>query len=105
MKKLKEILSYSINITDDIHLDVKTILFVILVFFFTGLFEQCRAGLGGTVRVYHGVLVKLEHTLPFTQTPLPLGCPIRNQGGQISSTAEASAPCTHPLSSTLVVNH
>ena len=38
MKKLKEILSYSINITDDIHLDVKTILFVILVFFFTALF-------------------------------------------------------------------
>ena len=38
MKKLKDILSYSINITDDIHLDVKTILFVILVFFFTGLF-------------------------------------------------------------------
>ena len=38
MIKLKEFLSYSINITDDIHLDVKTILFVILVFFLTGLF-------------------------------------------------------------------
>jgi len=38
MIKLKEFLSYSINITDDIHIDVKTILFVILVFFLTGLF-------------------------------------------------------------------
>lgn len=38
MIKLKEFLSYSINITDDIHLDVKTILFVILVFFLTGFF-------------------------------------------------------------------
>ena len=38
MIKLKEFLSYSINITEDIHLDVKTILFVILVFFLTGFF-------------------------------------------------------------------
>ena len=38
MIKLKEFLSYSVNITEDIHLDVKTILFVILVFFLTGFF-------------------------------------------------------------------
>ena len=38
MIKLKEFLSYSINITDDIHMDVKTMLFVILVFFLTSLF-------------------------------------------------------------------
>ena len=38
MIKLKEFLSYSINITDDIHIDVKTMLFVILVFFLTSLF-------------------------------------------------------------------
>jgi len=38
MIKLKEFLSYSINITEDIHLDVKTMLFVILVFFLTSLF-------------------------------------------------------------------
>ena len=38
MIKLKEFLSYSVNITEDIHLDVKTILFVILVFFLTSFF-------------------------------------------------------------------
>jgi small-conductance mechanosensitive channel len=38
MIKLKEFLSYSINITEDIHMDVKTMLFVILVFFLTSLF-------------------------------------------------------------------
>ena len=38
MIKLKEFLSYSINITNDIHIDVKTMLFVILVFFLTSLF-------------------------------------------------------------------
>ncbi len=38
MIKLKEFLTYSVNITEDIHLDVKTILFVILVFFLTSFF-------------------------------------------------------------------
>ena len=38
MIKLKEFLSYSVNIIEDIHLDVKTILFVILVFFLTSFF-------------------------------------------------------------------
>jgi small-conductance mechanosensitive channel len=38
MNKFKEFLNYSIGISKGIHIDVKTILFVILVFFLTGLF-------------------------------------------------------------------
>jgi small-conductance mechanosensitive channel len=38
MNKFKEFLNYSIDISEGIHIDVKTILFVILVFFLTGLF-------------------------------------------------------------------
>ena len=38
MNKLKEFLNYSFDISNDIHINVKTILFVILVFMLTGLF-------------------------------------------------------------------
>jgi len=38
MNRLKEFLNFSINISEGIHIDIKTILFVILVFFLTGLF-------------------------------------------------------------------
>jgi small-conductance mechanosensitive channel len=38
MKTLKDILNFSINITNDIHLDVRTILFVLFVFLVTWLF-------------------------------------------------------------------
>jgi small-conductance mechanosensitive channel len=38
MNKLKEFLNFSFNITEGIHLDVKTILFVVFVFFLTGFF-------------------------------------------------------------------
>ncbi len=38
MDKIKEFLSFSFNITESIHIDVKTILFVIVVFILTGLF-------------------------------------------------------------------
>jgi small-conductance mechanosensitive channel len=38
MDKLKEFLNFSFNITNDIHIDIKTILFVIVVFILTGLF-------------------------------------------------------------------
>ena len=38
MSKLKDFLNYSLPISEDIHIDVKTILFVIIVFIITGLF-------------------------------------------------------------------
>ncbi|MEE9409221.1 MAG: mechanosensitive ion channel domain-containing protein [Polaribacter sp.] len=38
MEKLIEFLNFSFNITESIHLDVKTILFVVVVFILTGLF-------------------------------------------------------------------
>ncbi|MFK8060459.1 MAG: mechanosensitive ion channel family protein [Polaribacter sp.] len=38
MDKLKEFLNFSFNITKDIHLDVRNILFVIVIFLLTGLF-------------------------------------------------------------------
>ena len=38
MSKLKDFLNFSLPITKDIHIDVKTILFVIIVFIITGLF-------------------------------------------------------------------
>lgn len=37
MEKLKEFLNYSINITENIHIDIKTILFVIIVFIITNI--------------------------------------------------------------------
>ncbi len=38
MKELKDFLNYSFNISESIHIDVKTILFVIIVFLLTSLF-------------------------------------------------------------------